>query len=61
MKVITYSHARANLRSVLDEVNETNEHCVITSKTSHVVVLSKKEYDRMMLIITNPMITSKGE
>lgn len=48
MKVITYSHARSNLRKVLDEVSETNEHLVITSKNDHVVVLSKSEYDNLM-------------
>lgn len=52
MKVITYSHARSNLRKVLDEVSETNEHLVITSKNSHVVVLSKDMYDMMMKKIT---------
>lgn len=47
MKIINYSHARTNLRKVLDEVEATNEVTVITSKNSNAYLLSKDMYELM--------------
>lgn len=48
MKIINYSEARTKLRSVLDEVDQTNEPTFIISKNNQVVVLSKDMYELMI-------------
>ena len=48
MKVINYSAARKNLRSVIDEVVETGIPTCITSKSNQVVIISKDEFDSMV-------------
>ena len=48
MKIVNYSYARKNLRSVLDEVEKSNEPTCIVSKGNQVVIISKRMYDKMI-------------
>ncbi len=47
--VISYSHARSNLKDTFDQVCENHESVIITRKDGkNVVVFSEEDYDAMM-------------
>jgi len=47
MQVVNYSHARNNLKSIIDDVCDNNEEVIITTKNDKsVVILSMDEYNR---------------
>ncbi len=47
MQVVNYSHARNNLKSIIDTVCDNNEEVIITTKNDKsVVILSMDEYNR---------------
>ncbi len=49
MNIISYSEARASLKSVMDTVCDTHEAAVVTrQKGDDVVILSKEDYDSIM-------------
>ena len=47
MQAVNYSHARNNLKSIIDDVCDKNEEVIITTKNDKsVVILSLDEYNR---------------
>ena len=47
MQAVNYSHARNNLKSIIDNVCDNNEEVIITTKNDKsVIVLSMDEYNR---------------
>jgi prevent-host-death family protein len=47
MQVVNYSHARNNLKSIIDDVCDNNEEVIVTTKNNKtVVILSMDEYNR---------------
>ena len=47
MQAVNYSHARNNLKSLIDEVCENDEEVIITTKNDRsVVMISLDEYNR---------------
>jgi len=52
VKIVNYSKARKELRSILDEVEKSNEPTCIVSKNNQVVIISKRMYDNMIDVIT---------
>ncbi|HQR74705.1 MAG TPA: type II toxin-antitoxin system Phd/YefM family antitoxin [Sulfurovum sp.] len=47
MKAVNYSHARNNLKAIIDAVCDDNEEVIITTKNDKsVVILSMDEYNR---------------
>lgn len=47
MQVVNYSHARNNLKSIIDNVCSNNEEVIITTKNNQsVIILSMDEYNR---------------
>ncbi len=48
MKIVSYSKARLELRSVLDEVSNSGEPTCVISKSNQVVIISKKMYDEII-------------
>ncbi len=49
MNVISYSEARASLKTVMDTVCDSHEAAVVTrQKGDDVVVISKNDYDSIM-------------
>ncbi len=47
MQVVNYSHARNNLKSIIDDVCDNNEEVIITTKNDKtVVMLSMDAYNR---------------
>jgi antitoxin YefM len=47
MQAVNYSHARNNLKSLIDEVCENDEEVIITTKNDKsVVMISLDEYNR---------------
>ena len=47
MQAVNYSHARNNLKSIIDDVCDNNEEVIITTKNDKsVVILSMDEYNR---------------
>ncbi|SFV90247.1 hypothetical protein MNB_SV-4-1085 [hydrothermal vent metagenome] len=47
MQAVNYSHARNNLKTIIDNVCDNNEEVIITTKNNKsVVVLSMDEYNR---------------
>jgi len=47
MQVVNYSHARNNLKSIIDDVCNNNEEVIITTKNDKsVIILSMDEYNR---------------
>ena len=48
MKILNYSYLRKNLRSVLDDIERTNEPVCVVSKKNQAVLISKKMYDEMI-------------
>ena len=63
MNIISYSEARANLKTVMDTVCDTHEAAVVTrQKGDDVVVLAKSDYDSMMetlYLLSNPANASR--
>lgn len=51
MKVIKYSEARNNLRSVLDTVSQSCEPTCIVSNNGQAVLMDKAQYDAMIQLI----------
>lgn len=47
MNIVKYTEARKKLRSVLDDVVNTEIPTCIVSKDSQVVVITKDQYDRV--------------
>lgn len=48
MNIVTYSYARKNFRSVLDDVVNNCEPCCVVSKGNQVVMMSKADYDTLV-------------
>jgi len=47
MQDVNYSHARNNLKSIIDDVCDNNEEVIITTKNDKsVIILSMDEYNR---------------
>lgn len=47
MQAVNYSHARNNLKSIIDNVCDNNEEVIITTKNDKsVVMVSMNEYNR---------------
>lgn len=47
MQVVNYSHARNNLKAIIDNVCDNNEEVIITTKNDKsVIILSMDEYNR---------------
>ncbi len=47
MQAVNYSHARNNLKSIIDDVCDNNEEVIITTKNNKsVIILSMDEYNR---------------
>jgi len=47
IQVVNYSHARNNLKSIIDDVCDNNEEVIITTKNDKsVIILSMDEYNR---------------
>ena len=47
MQAVNYSHARNNLKSIIDDVCDNNEEVIITTKNDKsVIILSMDEYNR---------------
>ena len=47
MQAVNYSHARNNLKSIIDNVCDNNEEVIITTKNDKsVIILSMDEYNR---------------
>lgn len=47
MQAVNYSHARNNLKSIIDDVCDNNEEVIITTKNDKsVIMLSMDEYNR---------------
>ncbi len=47
MQAVNYSHARNNLKSIIDNVCDNNEAYIITTKNGNIVMmLSLDEYNR---------------
>ena len=47
MQAVNYSHARNNLKTIIDNVCDNNEEVIITTKNDKsVVILSMDEYNR---------------
>lgn len=47
MQAVNYSHARNNLKAIIDAVCDNNEEVIITTKNDKsVVILSMDEYNR---------------
>ena len=48
MKVVTYSHARNALKSILDEVVQDADVTIISRRDAEAVVMSLDNYNRIM-------------
>jgi antitoxin YefM len=47
MQAVNYSHARNNLKAIIDDVCDNNEEVIITTKNDKsVVIVSMDEYNR---------------
>ena len=47
MQAVNYSHARNNLKSIIDDVCDNNEGVIVTTKNDKsVIILSMDEYNR---------------
>jgi len=47
MQAVNYSHARNNLKSIIDDVCDNNEEVIITTKNDKsVIILSMDEYNK---------------
>ena len=47
MQAVNYSHARNNLKSIIDNVCDNNEEVIVTTKNDKsVIILSIDEYNR---------------
>lgn len=47
MQAVNYSHARNNLKSIIDDVCDNNEEVIISTKNDKsVIILSMDEYNR---------------
>jgi len=47
MQAVNYSHARNNLKSIIDDVCDNNEEVIITTKNNKTVIIqSMDEYNR---------------
>lgn len=47
MQAVNYSHARNNLKSIIDDVCDNNEEIIITTKNNKTVIIqSMDEYNR---------------
>ena len=54
MQAVNYSHARNNLKSIIDDVCDNNEEVIITTKNDKsVIILSMDEYNRTHAQIKN--------
>ena len=63
MNVISYSDARASLKTVMDTVCDSHEATVVTrQKGDDVVILSKSDYDSVMetlYLLSSPVNASR--
>nr|WP_263314242.1 type II toxin-antitoxin system Phd/YefM family antitoxin [Mammaliicoccus sp. Marseille-Q6498] len=48
MIATTFSNAKSNLRTLIDQVNNDSEHIVITTKKHNAVLISEGDYNSMM-------------
>ena len=52
MQAVNYSHARNNLKSIIDDVCDNNEEVIITTKNDKsVIILSMDEYNRTHAVL----------
>jgi len=59
MQAVNYSHARNNLKSIIDDVCDNNEEVIITTKNDKsVIILSMDEYNRTHTQIKKSVQTS---
>jgi len=59
MQAVNYSHARNNLKSIIDDVCDNNEEVIITTKNGKtVVILSLEEYTRRQNALKSDVKTS---
>lgn len=59
MQAVNYSHARNNLKSIIDDVCDNNEAYIITTKHGkNVMVLSLEEYTRQKDSLKQDTITA---
>ena len=62
MQVVNYSHARNNLKAIIDEVCDNDEEVIITTKNDKtVVMLSMDNYNRTHAQIKRDVQTSLAE
>jgi len=62
MQVVNYSHARNNLKAIIDEVCDNDEEVIITTKNDKtVVILSMDNYNRTHAQIKRDVQTSLAE
>lgn len=58
MKIVNYTYARKNFRSLLDDTVKACEPTCIVSKNNQVVLIGKSEYDKMIKVISNKGLTN---
>ena len=52
MQAVNYSHARNNLKAIIDDVCDNNEEVIITTKNDKsVIILSMDEYNRTHAVL----------
>ncbi len=62
MQAVNYSHARNNLKSLIDEVCDNDEEIIITTKNDKsVVMISLDEYNRTQVQIKRDVAKSLKE
>ena len=62
MQAVNYSHARNNLKAIIDDVCDNNEEVIITTKNDKsVIVLSMDEYNRTHAQIKRDVAISLAE
>jgi len=62
MQAVNYSHARNNLKTIIDNVCDNNEEVIITTKNNKsVVVLSMDEYNRTHAALKQEVIQALQE
>ena len=62
MQAVNYSHARNNLKAIIDDVCDNNEEVIITTKNDKsVIILSMDEYNRTHTQIKRDVAISLAE
>ncbi|MBA1420831.1 MAG: type II toxin-antitoxin system Phd/YefM family antitoxin [Epsilonproteobacteria bacterium] len=62
MQAVNYSHARNNLKAIIDDVCDNNEEVIITTKNDKsVIILSMDEYNRTHAQVKRDIAISLAE